>query len=85
VFPSLNKEIIMTITRILLAALVAGAATLASAQPTPAAQAASKPSDCGKARHDHGAEKNTPRAKSAGCDTGTVERKKVHDHGKVHK
>jgi hypothetical protein len=45
-----------------------------------------KPSDCGKARHDHGAEKNTPRGKSAGCDTGTADsKKKVHDHGKVHK
>jgi hypothetical protein len=76
----------MVPTRFLLAALIVGAASLASAQPKPAPAAASQPSDCGKTRHDHGAERNTPRAKSAGCNGNTAGgNKNAHDHRKVHK
>ena len=83
----------MTPIRILVVALVTGAASLALAQTTPAkpaAPAASKPVDCAKTRHAHVAEKGMPRPKSAECDPGPAKSdgksdKKGHDHGKVHK
>ena len=75
--------------RFLFAALIAGAASLATAQTKPAAPAASQPSDCGKPRHDHAAEKGMPGPKSADCkaapSSSTSTKQKNHDHGKVHK
>ena len=78
----------MTLIRILAALLTAGVATLASAQATPAAPAASAPAkDCVKSkRHDHNADKAAAtRAKSADCEDAGTPKKKPHDHQQVHK
>lgn len=90
----------MTTTRILsIAFLVTSIALSAAAQDRPAAPApapmasASMPQDCAKtmARHDHGAERNAPRAKSAagpcapGAAASAPKAKLRHDHAKFHK
>lgn len=79
-------------------ALALGAAAAAAlerpAAAAAAAPAASMPMDCssgGMKRHDHGAERNVPSAKSMPCApadaaSGTkAKTKPVHDHGKSHK
>jgi hypothetical protein len=78
----------VNLIRIIAAAVIAAGPTVASAQPAakPAAPGASAAADCGKSnRHDHGAERGTPRAKSANCADAGTPKKKNHDHGKVHK
>ena len=75
------------------------AAATAVAQERPAAApaaapAASMPMDCGSGamkRHDHGAERNAPSAKSMPCAPATAasgaksQAKPAHDHAKFHK
>jgi hypothetical protein len=62
-------------------------------QPAAAADPASAAQECAKARHDHGADRGVPAAKS-GCKpmakkskVATTDKKPVdgHDHGKMHK
>jgi hypothetical protein len=69
----------------------------ALAQPAPAAAASGPMSggmmekDCAKAvaKHDHGAERNAPRAKTAPCAAAVpasgAKAKARHDHAKFHK
>lgn len=75
-------------------ALVAGSAMAQETKTAaaPAAPAASMPTDCGSGmkRHDHGAERNAPSAKSMPCApaaaaSGAKKAKPVHDHAKFHK
>lgn len=92
----------MITTRILsVAFLVTSIALSAAAQDRPAAPApapasmasASMPQDCAKtmARHDHGAERNAPSAKSAAgpcapaAAASAPKAKLRHDHAKFHK
>ena len=97
----------MTTTRMLSTAICATLIELTStvqAQPAPAASmpmaSNAMPKDCAKpmARHDHGAEKGTPSAKtmSANCAqaaaatmpadaASTPKQKPIHNHSKVHK
>jgi hypothetical protein len=99
--------IVMTTFRVLSAAIFATSMALAGAaqaQPAPAASmpmaGASTPQDCAKpmAKHDHGAEKGTPSAKTmaAPCapmsaapkpaDAASTPKKLGnHDHAKMHK
>ena len=62
-------------------------------QEAPPADAAKAAQDCAKTRHDHGAEKGTPSARSA-CKPMAAKSKSVkarradlqgHDHGSMHK
>lgn len=76
-----------------LGAAVAEAQERATTAPA-AAAAASTPADCkagGTKRHDHGAERYTPSAKSTACAPAAAasgakgKTKPSHDHSKFHK
>ena len=101
IFATTHGVQIMTTIRNLLASILLTSISLAASAQTPAAPAASMPmpmtgnmmsKDCaGKptARHDHGAERNTPRAKSATAgpcgaapSASSSANKKKHDHAK---
>lgn len=91
----------MSVSRLLAIAAVSIVLPLTSAlaQPSPAASAASgaqasdaKPAGCANvmARHDHGAEKGMPMARSAACagspaSAAKAKSQRRHDHAKEHK
>jgi hypothetical protein len=90
----------MTTVRILSAAIFASSMLMTGAVQAQPAPAASVPQDCAKpmAKHDHGAEKGMPSAKtmSAPCapmaaaskpaDAASSPKKTLnHDHAKMHK
>lgn len=100
--------IVMTTIRTLSAAFFLAAVALTASAQTPPADGASMPMmggeakamphDCAKgvAKHDHGAERGSPRAKSADCGPASAaaapeaaasgaKAKKPHDHAKFHK
>lgn len=82
----------------LIVTLATGAALAQDSKPAAApaaAPAASMPMDCGSGmkRHDHGAERNAPSAKSMPCAPADAasgakakpKAKPAHDHAKFHK